>query len=294
MIRTLHRGAWLCGLLALASASLAHAQQPSAETPMVETNRITIAYEPPKNPAHVAVLETMRARRALEIIQTALSPMRLPKPLHFKTAGCDGEINAWFDDDTITLCYEFIEWTVQTARKTRKPVEVAEDIAITGTFLEVALHESAHAIFDYLAIPILGREEDAADQVAALWLLNLKGPDVGGYLAGIVNLYLDEAGLRNFRQLDRPKLRLGRATAFSDAHGTPVQRMYNILCLAYGSDQVKYRLIAEKGALPAERADGCKDEYEQVSRAFRMLIAPHVDMALAQQVYGSGTPFGQR
>lgn len=280
---------WL-GCAGLAGLLVAFVTPAQAQSSAPEPNRITIAYEEPKNAAHRPILETMRQKRALEAVQTILSPIRLPKPLHVKLAGCDGEINAWFEEATITLCYEFIEWTIEAARKTRKPVEVSEETAITGTFLEVALHESAHAIFDYLAIPILGREEDAADQMAALWLIRHSGTNTGGYLAGIVNLYLDEAGVPNFRQLDRPKLRIGRATAFSDAHATPIQRMYNILCLAYGSDPDKYRAISEKGALPAERAEGCKEEYRQVSHAFSILISPHIDQALAQKIYGSGTP----
>ncbi|MBN8533061.1 MAG: hypothetical protein J0L51_03130 [Rhizobiales bacterium] len=280
-------------LFTLVGFCLAWGDLVQAQTVIAEPNRITIAYEAPQNPAHRSLAEAMQARRSLELVQTILSPIRLPKPLHIKLAGCDGEINAWFEGQTITLCYEFIEWTVETARKTRKPIEVAEDIAITGTFLEVALHESAHAIFDYLAIPILGREEDAADQMAALWLLSHSGPRTGGFLAGIVNLYLDEAGLKNFKQLNRPKLRFGRATAFSDAHGTPIQRMYNTLCLAYGSDPDAYRAIAEKGALPAERAEGCEGEYRQVTHAFHTLIAPHVDQDLARKVYGNGAPLAR-
>ena len=34
-----------------------------------------------------------------------------------------------------------------------------------------------HAIFDYHKIPLLGREEDAADQLAAYVLLNLETED---------------------------------------------------------------------------------------------------------------------
>ena len=34
---------------------------------------------------------------------------------------------------------------------------------VVGPFLDTVLHEFAHALFDYLDIPVLGREEDAAD-----------------------------------------------------------------------------------------------------------------------------------
>ena len=40
----------------------------------------------------------------------------------------------------------------------------------------------------------------------------------------------------------------------------------------------------KKGYLPTKRADGCKDEYEQVQKAFQRLITPHIDLALAREV----------
>ena len=33
------------------------------------------------------------------------------------------------------------------------------------------LHEAGHALFDLLEVPLLGREEDAADQLAAYYVL---------------------------------------------------------------------------------------------------------------------------
>jgi hypothetical protein len=42
--------------------------------------------------------------------------------------------------------------------------------------------------------------------------------------------------------------------------------------------------VVEKGYLPADRADGCDGEYEQISYAFKSLIDPHLDMALARKV----------
>jgi hypothetical protein len=35
--------------------------------------------------------------------------------------------------------------------------------------------------------------------------------------------------------------------------------------------------MVKKGHLPKERAEGCKDEYEQVAYAFQQLIGQHLD-----------------
>lgn len=75
----------------------------------MEAGRITIAYVPPKNPAHQKLYERMQEIRFLEKLQEILSPVRLPRPLKVETEGCDGEVNAWYADDKITICYEYVD-----------------------------------------------------------------------------------------------------------------------------------------------------------------------------------------
>jgi hypothetical protein len=36
--------------------------------------------------------------------------------------------------------------------------------------------------------------------------------------------------------------------------------------------------------LPKERAEGCKDEFQQVAYAYQQLIGPHIDPVLARRV----------
>jgi len=45
--------------------------------------------------------------------------------------------------------------------------------AIVGPLFDTSLHEFAHALFEMLRVPVLGREEDAADQVSAYIMLQL-------------------------------------------------------------------------------------------------------------------------
>ncbi len=76
-------------------------------------------------------------------------------------------------------------------------------------------------------------------------------------------------------------------TAFADEHGTPAQRFYNVLCIAYGADPKLFADVVEKGYLPKNRAEGCEDEYEQADKAFKRLIAPRVDRKLARKVHNT-------
>ena len=56
-----------------------------------KSKQIRIEYDVPKNPAHQPIYERLKQVRALEHVQTLLSPLRLPRPLLLKVSGCDGE-----------------------------------------------------------------------------------------------------------------------------------------------------------------------------------------------------------
>ncbi|NVO08104.1 MAG: hypothetical protein HXX19_20200, partial [Rhodoferax sp.] len=113
---------------------------------------------------------------------------------------------------------------------------------------------------------LLGREEDAADQVAAYVLLHLGGMDARRTVAGVAFMYAQEAKQPSPEMKD-----------FADEHGTPAQRMYNLLCMAYGKDPVLFADVVAKDYLPAERAEGCADEYRLVDFAYSKLIKPYID-----------------
>jgi hypothetical protein len=165
---------------------------------------------------------------------------------------------------------------------------VSERDALIGPMLDVFLHEAGHAVLDYLDVPLFGREEDAADQFSAYLILQLGREKAPGFIAGIAALYLDEAGLNSMRALKRRKLGLARAEAQADPHSTPVQRLYNVLCLAYGAAPAAFAEAARLGVLPPERAEGCAEEFAQVDKAFRRLILPHVDLTLARDRWAEG------
>lgn len=254
-----------------------------------EANRIRIEYAAPTDPQHQALFQLLKEKAVLERIQTLLSPFRLPRPLTFRTAGCDGEINAWFDQDAVTICYEYVAYVLESATSRKRPDWVSEHHAITGPLIDVFLHEGAHALFAYLDIPLLGREEDAADQVAAYILLSLGRQDTPHLVGGIIYLYLNEAGMRKFPSLGRKRLKIVDYKHDADVHSTPLQRMFNTLCLAYGASPDLFVAAITRGALPADRAEGCAEEFAQVDKAFRRLIEPHIDREVLRRVLARDT-----
>jgi len=72
--------------------------------------------------------------------------------------------------------------------------------------------------------------------------------------------------------------------AFADEHGAPMQRFYNLLCMAYGADREAFAEVVEKGYLPQQRARGCKTEYGEMNFAFQKLFVPAIDNELWTQV----------
>ena len=66
---------------------------------------------------------------------------------------------------------------VSAADLTREQVHEADAFAINNTWF-VLYHEMGHMLIDQLGIPVLGREEDAVDNVAAMpfWRAKARKP----------------------------------------------------------------------------------------------------------------------
>src|SRR5947199_2130758 len=86
-----------------------YAAPATAQKSRMQADRIQISYQPPTNPAHEAVLKLLKERQVLEKLKEFLSPLRLPRALLLKLEGCEGISNAWYGDDDVTVCYEYID-----------------------------------------------------------------------------------------------------------------------------------------------------------------------------------------
>jgi hypothetical protein len=231
---------------------------------------------PPTNPAHQAIYELLKEKQTLEKLQKIFSPLRLPIELTLKTVGCDGVSNAWYQRPSITLCYEYVDEIQRGMPKETTAAGVAPRDAVVGQFFYVVAHEMGHAMFDYLDVPVFGRAEDAADTFSTYVMLHFGKEEARRLIMGAAYSYK--------LYMEAPQVTVP-LKAFSDVHGAPVQRFYNLLCLAYGADPA---LFAEAtNYLPKERAKDCKHEFNEARFAFHTLIGPHLDEQLAKQVMDS-------
>ena len=264
------RRSWIC---AICAALLGAGTSLNANA---EPHRIRVEYVPPSNPAHQALYELLRQRRALEKFQEIFSPFRLPIDLTLRTLGCDGVANAFYQRPELKICYEYLDGIRKSMPKETTEAGITPADAVFGQFFYVVAHEMGHAVFDLYSVPLFGGPEDAADQFAAYMMLQFGKGEARRLIGGAAYSY------RTF--VHDPKF-IVPLEAFSNMHGAPQQRFYNLLCIAYGADSKLFADVVEKGYLPQKRAATCRAEYREVAFAFRQLIAPHLDQELMNQVF---------
>jgi hypothetical protein len=265
----------LLGVAALAALVLplrASAAGKAAAKPA--QSMITYEYRYSKNPENQAVAKELAERKVLEQFAEALSVLKLPRPLKLQFLGCNGTSNAWYDPTggTVNFCYEYVTEFKNTAA-TKDLGKVPLQDAVNGPLVYIFLHETGHAVFDYLKVPIMGREEDAADYFAAVILLRMGKGIAMRSMRGTAWLYGTEAKSDKIGVDD-----------FADSHGLNAQRYFNILCLAYGSDPEYFAAAVTEGKLPKDRAEWCGDEYRMAAYAVKKLIAPSIDAVKVQEL----------
>ena len=264
------------GLLLIAALSMTACTVVKTGQGAGKTNQIRVKYVAPKDQRHQQIYEVLKERQSLEQLQEFLSPFRLQFTLDITLIGCDGEVDAMYSDDMITICYEYIEdlQKYMPGEKTAAGIEPID--TLIGPFVDTVLHEFAHALFDSHGIPVLGREEDAADQVSAYIYLHLGKEEARRLIMGTAYAYMLEV-----QDTDPPDME-----EFADEHSTSEQRVINLICLAYGADSELFADLPALGGLPQYRVDICEEEYELFTYAYQKLIDPYVDPELAKKVYG--------
>jgi Putative metallopeptidase len=138
---------------------------------------------------------------------------------------------------------------------------------VVGNTLFVLLHEMGHVIIAEMQLPVLGREEDAADTFAALAMLKIGTSFSQRVLA---------AAAKGWFLSDRRDQQTGAAPLFYDEHNLSQQRAYQIVCFMVGSDPAKFKSLADESKMPEARQQRCNEEdYPKASRSWDTVLAPH-------------------
>ncbi len=237
-------------------------------------NRVIVDYIEPRSESLQGVYERMKKSRVLEEFAQFLAPMRLPTTLRIWAAECYAYADwlAYYspEEHAIHFCYEYVDRLEKS-----RPAGVTEEgfvpqQAIMGAMVGMLLHETGHAVIDLLKVPVFGRDEDAADQIAEFIALQFDEELAETITKGSSWFWLTDA---------RTMLYLND---YADVHSTSMERFLTYLCLAYGNDPDRFEDLADK--FLKARASHCKDEYRQVEKAFAKTILPYVDPSLLKEV----------
>jgi len=259
--KSLLRIAAAIGLALGALPALAQEQSP-------RTDRIRIVYGEPIDARHLPIRQAMQERRILETVAELLNAFRLPRELTVEAQGCNGSETAWYAFDKANFCYEYVELIQRHSPKVATPGGVVRADAILGAVIDTILHETGHGMIEILDIPVLGREEDAADFFSVYLLLQFPTDDARRLIEGVA-FSMGSEGRQDLQGKVGPKM-------FAGPHGANAQRHYNVLCLAYGANAALFGYTFPPG-LPPSRAKDCGDEWSLLKRSFDKLILPHVD-----------------
>jgi hypothetical protein len=265
-------------LLATLAAAGVAAQPASAQIPPeLKNDKISFAYVPPESPKLQPIMERLKSRQLLEKLAAFLAPLQLPHAFYLIARECK-EANAFYNPSNwrIEICYEMIELIEKVAPLPNDPIDgFTREEVVVGAFVGVLIHEVGHAAFDMFNVPVFGREEDAADEMA-------------GFLAVQFNKQVAHTVTRGFAFLWRAAGRMGGEpkdwAEYSDEHGANQQRYYNVLCMGYGADPQHFKDFIDKGWLPKERAASCAAEYQQVRQAFSKTVLPFINQSLIKKV----------
>ena len=215
-------------------------------TEAVEPGTVEAEWQKPRGEENMVGYELLKASETRSLAKSLATAFELPNPLLIK--GVNGFGGGPFynpEDNSITLPYEFpavVFGVITQSNPQGTPTEWGEAAGAVNSF--ILAHEFAHALIHNFELPVLGREEDAADGIATVVLL--KAEEGGLYAIDAAEFWEAFSG----RQ-DPPDL-----AEYADNHSFDRQRADNILCWVAGSDERCPRSLSGKRNPPRRSPRG--------------------------------------
>ena len=240
----------------------------SSEVLAQETTSFLSGYTYPELTKNVHAHEFLKKIQFTENMAAALNPqIRLPNSIMIRDGEC-GQANAFYNSDQnhLVICHELVASLMETATALKLEGQANDDWVIS-VLTYIFAHELGHALIDVLDLPVVGREEDAADQFAVLFFLDTEHvtdtetqrntrkqlADIAQYLATMIK--------------EKPS-----KDDFADVHSLGEQRLFNTLCLIYGFDPAS---SSKLGEILGQRIQSCPVEYQATLKAWNNLLAPY-------------------
>jgi hypothetical protein len=235
-------------------------------------DNVIVRYQQTNDAKLQSIVKTLQSDSS---IQNTLSLMNtefiFEQPLTIVFGGEDGPLYDPAIND-ILIPYTFLDEVeqrfkaVNDARNDNGKAEPADlNQAVMDVVIHTLFHELAHALIANHELPIVGKEEDAADNLAAVLSIEYfeNGAEIAISAADL--FYLEGDEITEFEEAD-----------FWDEHSLDLQRYYATLCHVYGSDDVNYAYLLEDTGFSAERGEFCISEYDTIANNWLTLLAPYM------------------
>lgn len=147
------------------------------------------------------------------------------------------------------------------------PLAIKLDQFTRGTLRFVILHELGHGLDDLYDLPVLGREEDAADRFATFWMSPDSQGEDGTDAIAAMEWWMASARLSDATRDQLP---------WWDEHGMDEQRAYQIACLLYGASPEDFGPLAGRMKIPERSRQRCLGEAAQNNRSWSNLLKGQV------------------
>jgi hypothetical protein len=135
---------------------------------------------------------------------------------------------------------------------------------VASTFIATFYHEYGHALVDVLALPVLGREEDAVDSLSNLLLHYLHDGDDG------LNIIWDNA--LAWALLDALEYTNDMEWNFAGPHSLTPQRYEQFLCQQVGADPENRLELAEAAEFDSDRIAECAAQFDAIDFSWSKVL----------------------
>lgn len=140
-------------------------------------------------------------------------------------------------------------------------------------------HESGHLLIHELGLPVLGKEEDAADALGVIEIFKtIKDKDE---LANTLNDVADGWYYSWQKASDDD---VSDSVATYDDHSLDIQRANAIVCMMVGADPDEFGATAEDYEFDDETIEGCPDTYNEALASWDKVLEPHLAKAPGPEI----------
>ncbi|MGB0506968.1 MAG: DUF4344 domain-containing metallopeptidase [Pikeienuella sp.] len=135
---------------------------------------------------------------------------------------------------------------------------------ITGNALHILLHEIGHLLIDQIDLPVLGQEEDAADNYATLTLIE--------WDTGLADQALADTAYGWFLRHDDTQS--ADESIFFTEHDLDVQRAYRVVCHLIGIDERAFGPLADDFGVYPDETQSCDYSSDLSAKSWARVLSP--------------------